>query len=195
MKLIVLTAPSGAGKTSIARRILDEIPRVTFSVSATTRDKRPGEVDGKDYHFLSPSSFRARIEQGDFLEYEEVYPGILYGTLKSEVERTARTHHVLFDVDVRGALNIKRLYGPEALVIYIKPPSLEALRDRLMKRNTETPESVAARLERARKELEFEEKFDAIIVNQDLEVAVAETLRLVNEFLLAPSNSNQTSET
>lgn len=186
MKLIVLTAPSGAGKTTIARRLMAAVPGLRFSVSATTRTPRPGEADGVDYHFLSVAEFSARLDAGDFVEHEEVYPGRFYGTLRPDLERLAAsdgTRAVVLDVDVRGALNVKDLYGGRALALFIRPPSLDALADRLRSRGTEDPAAVATRLERARMELSHAEAFDHVVVNDDLEAAVAETVALVRGFL------------
>ena len=183
MKLIALTAPSGAGKTTIAHRLLEAVPGLRFSVSATTRPPRAGEVDGEDYHFLSEADFLARVAAGDFLEYEEVYPGRYYGTLAAEVERLARTGPVLLDLDVKGALNVKGRYGALALALYIRPPSLAALAERLRARGTETEASLTARLERAHLELGYADRFDGVVVNDDLETAVAETLARVRAFL------------
>lgn len=183
MKLVVLTAPSGSGKTTIARRLEEEIPDLEFSVSATTRDPRPGEEDGSDYYFLSEGEFRERIEQGAFVEYEEVYEGQYYGTLKTELERQASDHPVLLDIDVRGALTVKSHFGDAALCIFIRPPSLQELARRLRGRGTETEEDLARRIERARTEMGFAERFDVTVVNDDLEEAVGETLRHVRSFI------------
>ncbi|MGI9174987.1 MAG: guanylate kinase [Rhodothermales bacterium] len=183
MKIIVLTAPSGAGKTTIAQRVLEAIPEIRFSVSATTRPARPHEQDGIDYHFVSPEEFEALIAEGELLEYEEVYPGRFYGTLRAEVDRLAEEVPVLLDVEVKGALNVKRLFGDNALVLFIRPPSLEALEARLQARGTETSATLRTRLERARKEIAFADRFDATIVNDRLEEAVEETLRAVRSFL------------
>ena len=186
MKILVLTAPSGAGKTTIARRLLDTVPGLRFSVSATTREPRPAETHGVHYFFLSPSEFAARIEAGDFVEHEEVYPGRFYGTLREEVERTATgpgVRAVVLDIDVKGALNVKRLYGSHALTLFVEPPSLAALADRLHERGTEDEERIAIRLQRAKMELAYATEFDAVVVNDDLETAVAETVERVRAFL------------
>ncbi len=182
-QVVVLTAPSGAGKTTIAAALLDEIPGLRFSVSATTRPPRPHEQDGVHYHFVSPEHFRACIEGGDLLEYEEVYPGRFYGTLRSEVERAAETGPVLLDIDVRGALNVKHLYAGRALTVFIRPPSLEALEKRLRARGTETAETLRVRLETARHEMTFAGAFDVVVVNDELKTAIAETLQHVRRFL------------
>ena len=183
MKLIVLTAPSGAGKTTIARRVQEVLPDVRFSVSATTRPPRTGEQHGVDYFFLSPEDFRTQIEVGALLEYEEVYPGRLYGTLRSEVERAAQAGPVLLDVDVKGAVNVKDLYGLDALTLFISPPSIDALAERLRTRGTETPTSLQTRLDRAEEELHYADRFDHVVVNDDLDQAVEETLAYVRAFL------------
>ena len=186
MKLLVLTAPSGAGKTTIARRLMDEVDGLRFSVSATTRAPRPAETHGVDYFFLSPDAFAARLDAGDFLEHEEVYPGRFYGTLRQEVERTAGAEGVravVLDIDVKGALNVKRLYGAHALTLFIAPPSLAALAERLHARGTESEGQVALRLERAKMELGYADAFDAVVVNDDLDAAVARTAALTRAFL------------
>ncbi|QXD13793.1 guanylate kinase [Rhodocaloribacter litoris] len=182
-KIVVLTAPSGSGKTTIARRVLDAFPGMHFSVSATTRPPRPGEVDGVHYHFVSEEEFRRLIDEGAFIEYEEVYPGRFYGTLVREVREAARTGPVLLDVEVKGAMNVKRLFGDDALVIFIRPPSLAVLAERLRRRGTETEASLRTRLERAAQELEYADRFDAVVVNDELDRATEETLRLVRSFL------------
>lgn len=185
-KIIVLTAPSGAGKTTIAQRMLRTFPDLRFSVSATTRPRRPYERDGEHYYFLSEDDFRRRMAIGDFLEYEEVYAGRFYGTLRAEVERVLQTRHVLLDIDVKGALNVKQQFGDQVLAIFIRPPSLEALADRLSRRATENSQSIVERLNRAEVELTFADQFDAVVLNDDLEEAVAETQRLISAFLTIP---------
>jgi guanylate kinase len=181
--VIVLTAPSGAGKTTIARRVMAEMPELSFSVSATTREARPGEVHGVDYFFLSEDEFRRRVESGEVLEYEEVYPGQLYGTLASEVEQKARDGGVLLDIDVRGAQSVKDAFGDDALVIFVAPPSMETLRRRLNRRGTESDRSMRERLDRAEMEMDQADRFDAVVVNDDLGAAVEETLQVVRQFL------------
>ena len=181
--IVVLTAPSGAGKTTIAHRVLEAMPEMQFSVSATTRDARPDETDGGDYHFLSTKEFERRIEEGDLLEYEEVYPGQFYGTLRSEIEAKSADGPVLLDIDVEGALNVKKAFGDQALVLFVAPPSKEELRDRLKGRGTEDADALARRLKRADRELEKRDAFDAVVVNDDLDTAVEETLDRIRQFL------------
>ncbi|MDX1418863.1 MAG: guanylate kinase [Rubricoccaceae bacterium] len=183
MKLIVLTAPSGAGKTTIARRVMEAVPGLQFSISATTRPARDGERNGIDYFFLSDEAFAAEIEAGAFVEYEEVYPGRFYGTLRRELERLAESAAVVLDLDVKGALNVKRLYGDRALTLFVQPPSLAVLAERLRARGTETEDRLAVRLERAKLELQYAPECDAVVVNDDLDTAVAETVALVRAFL------------
>ena len=182
-KIIALTAPSGSGKTTIARRVLAALPEMVFSVSATTRERRPHEKHGVHYYFVSEDEFRELIAAGELIEHEEVYPGRFYGTLRSEVEQKAETTPLLLDIDVEGTLNVKRLYGDDALTIFIEPPSLEVLAERLRRRNTETETSLHHRLERARHELTYADRFDALIVNDDLTQAVDETICLIRSFL------------
>jgi guanylate kinase len=185
MKLVVLTAPSGAGKTTIARHILSAIPTMRFSVSATTRPARPGETDGVDYHFLTKTQFDELLAAGAFIEHEEVYEGLYYGTLKSELEQATADAPILLDIDVKGALNVKRAYGDSVYVVYIKAPSLEELEKRLRLRATEADHSVEARLRRARDEQKFEDRFDHVVVNDNLQDAVAGTITHVLGFLSA----------
>lgn len=162
---------------------MQAVPELQFSVSATTRPPRSYERHGVDYHFVSPEVFRGYVESGDLLEYEEVYPGVFYGTLRDEVERRAAESPILLDIDVHGAQAVKKIYGDDALVIFIRPPSFEVLASRLHGRATEDPEARKTRLDRARKELEFADRFDAVVVNDDVEIAVAETLDLIRQFL------------
>ena len=186
IRLVVLTAPSGAGKTTIARRLMDEVEGLRFSVSATTRSPRTGETDGVHYHFLPLGTFVERLEAGDFLEHEEVYPGRFYGTLRPELERLAAApdvRAVILDVDVKGALAVKGLYGDRALTLFVAPPSLDALADRLAARGTETEGQIATRLDRAQMELAHADAFDAVVVNDDLDVAVGETVGHVRRFV------------
>lgn len=183
-KLIVVSAPSGAGKTSIVRHLLERFPELSFSVSATTRAKRGMEVDGHDYYFISVPEFQSRIENGAFLEWQEVYAGQYYGSLKSEVDRLgAEGKVVIFDVDVLGGLNIKKYYGDRALSVFIQPPTLESLGDRLRGRGTETPESLKKRLDKAAYELSFAPQFDVVVVNDDLPTAQREAENHIHQFL------------
>jgi guanylate kinase len=183
-KLIIVSAPSGAGKTTIVRYLLSLHLGLEFSVSATNRTPRPGEVHGQDYFFLKEDEFRQKIEQNAFVEWEEVYPGILYGTLKSEVERIwAAGRNVIFDVDVLGGLNLKRIYGNRALALFIQPPSIAVLRDRLRSRLTESEEKIDTRIAKAEYELGFAPRFDVILINNKLEIAFAEAERITKDFL------------
>jgi guanylate kinase len=186
-KLIIISAPSGAGKTSIVKHLLDQNFPLAFSVSATSRPKRTNETDKKDYYFLTVEDFKKKIESGAFLEWQEVYPNQFYGTLKSEVERIWRTgHHVIFDVDVLGGLNIKKQFGERALSIFIKPPTIECLKERLASRGTENSHSLKQRMEKAEYELSFENHFDKIVINENLPDAQQEVLRLMKDFLSVP---------
>lgn len=182
-RIVVLTAPSGSGKTTIARRVMNALPELRFSVSATTRPPRPHEVHGEDYHFVTPERFQQYIEAGDLIEYEEVYPGLYYGTLREEIEQKARESPVLLDVDVHGASAVKRRYGDEAFVIFVQPPSLDVLETRLRGRETEDPAELKTRLHRAEKELRYADRFDAVILNDDIDESAAETLDLIRRFL------------
>lgn len=183
-KLIIFSAPSGAGKTTIVHQLLASRNDLEFSISACSRPKRKNEIDGVDYYFITADEFKEKINQGEFLEWEEVYENSYYGTLKSEVERIwAKEKHVIFDVDVVGGLNIKK-YGKEnALAVFVMPPSVEKLEERLKLRSSETPETLKKRLDKANDELTFANKFDKIIINDDLEKAVTEANNLVEEFL------------
>jgi guanylate kinase len=183
-KLIIFSAPSGAGKTTLVKYVMSHVDNLTFSVSACSRKKRAGETDGKDYYFLSVEEFRKKIKEGAFIEWEEVYPDHYYGTLYSEVEdKRNRGLHVVFDVDVKGGMNIKKIFGDEALAIFIKPPSVEELRKRLLKRGTDSIEDIETRVKKAEYELTFAKHFDVIIVNDDLEKAQQETVRIIRDFL------------
>ncbi len=181
---LIFSAPSGCGKTTIINRLRVKNPQLGFSVSATSRAPRAGEENGREYYFLSQREFRERIAQGDFLEWQEVYSGTLYGTLREEVQRMWRNNMVvLFDIDVKGALNVKRELGDAALTIFIAPPSLDVLRDRLENRGTESPESIKNRLARAEEEIGYASRFDITIVNDVLDVAVEEAQRAIQPFL------------
>ncbi len=184
-KVVIFTAPSGAGKTTLVRYLLNELTeKLAFSVSATTRPKRYYEEDGKDYYFFEQSFFENKIQEGAFLEYEEVYEGSYYGTLKSEVNRIwANGKSVIFDVDVKGAVNIKKYYGEKALSVFVKPPSYETLEQRLIDRNTESEESLRKRLARVQLEMTYENEFDIAVVNDDLEEAKKNALSVVEAFL------------
>ena len=183
-KMLIVCAPSGSGKTSIVRSVLPELSQLEFSVSACSRPPRPGEVHGKDYYFLSPEEFRSKIESDDFLEWEEVYQGNYYGTLKSEVQRIWDSgKHVIFDVDVVGGLNIKKQYPEQSLAIFIMPPSVKELRNRLLGRGTETPESLEKRISKAEYELSFAPRFDVCIINDQLEKAIEQTRNTILHFL------------
>jgi guanylate kinase len=182
-KIIALTAPSGSGKTTIARRVLEAFPEMKFSVSATTRPRRRDEQDGVHYHFVSEAQFRQFIQRGELIEYEEVYPGRFYGTLRREVERAARTYPVLLDIDVQGAQHVKQFFKDHVLTLFIRPPSLEVLAERLRNRGTETETTLVERVAKARHEITFADRFDAVVVNDDLETAVAETLAHIRAFL------------
>jgi guanylate kinase len=183
-KIIIVSAPSGAGKTTTVKHLLQQNFGLEFSVSATSRQPRPGETNGKDYYFIPESEFRQKIENREFLEWEEVYEGNLYGTLKSEVNRILNLgKSVIFDVDVVGGLNIKKFYGNDALAIFITPPSVEELEKRLKKRSTETEEKINTRIAKAKKEMEFAGQFDVIIVNDVLSTALADAEKAVAGFL------------
>lgn len=183
-KLIIFSAPSGSGKTTLVHHLLDQFDELCFSISATSRDKRGSEQNGQDYHFLSKADFEDKIAAGDFIEWEEVYAGTYYGTLRSAVEELLEAgKSVIFDVDVRGGLNIKRQYGPKALAIFVQAGSLEVLQERLTKRNTESAEKLQMRLSKAASEMEFAQQFDYILVNDDLETAKATARKVVGDFL------------
>lgn len=184
-KAVVISAPSGAGKTTIVRRLLAmEDLKLSFSVSATTRVARDYEAHGKDYYFLSNDEFNNSISNNEFIEWEEVYPGQKYGTLRSEVERLwSLGRNVIFDVDVLGGLNIRRILGENCIALFIRPPDLEALKTRLLQRRSETPESMTTRLAKASYEMQYESRFDAVVVNADLELAVDESYRRIQKFL------------
>lgn len=183
-KLIIFSAPSGSGKTTIVKKILAENKNLQFSISATSRAMRENEEDKKDYYFLSLEEFKRKIEDNEFLEWEEVYENQYYGTLKSEITRIWDLgKHVIFDVDVLGAINIKTQFPDESLAIFIMPPSIETLAERLIGRGTETEESLQKRLSRAKEELEHSSQFDTIVINDQLHEAIERTELVVDEFL------------
>jgi len=183
-KLVIFAGPSGTGKTTIVRCLLATNPVLSFSISATTRSKREGEDNQRDYYFLSLNEFKEKIENNEFVEYEEVYTGTYYGTLKSEIERIGKMgKHVIFDIDVVGALTIKKIYGERALSILIMPPSIEVLKQRLIDRGSETPESISRRVGKAEKELAFANLFDYTLINDRLDDAIIAAEELVNNFL------------
>jgi guanylate kinase len=183
-KLIIFSAPSGSGKTTVVKHLLKIIDKLAFSVSVTTRQKRPNEVDGKDYYFYTENDFLKAIKNEQFLEYEEVYKGLFYGTLKSEVERLwSQGKTVIFDVDVIGGLNIKKFYGEQALAVFLRPPSVEILMDRLRKRETEVEHHLIERIEKAKSELKYEQQFDKVIVNDVLNDTFETAENLVANFI------------
>ncbi|MBK7425945.1 MAG: guanylate kinase [Saprospiraceae bacterium] len=183
-KLLVFTAPSGAGKTTIVRHLLSVFPQLSFSVSAATRQQRHYEVNGVDYYFITEQEFKDKIEEEEFAEWEEVYQGQYYGTLRSEIDRLHDEGRcVIFDIDVNGALRLKRKYKENCLTVFVHPPSLEILIERLRKRNTETPESLQRRIDKASLELTYANKFDIILQNDDLKFTLKEAEAIVNKFL------------
>ncbi len=183
-KCVIFSAPSGAGKTTIVRALLDAKIGLEFSVSACSREPRPNEVDGNDYYFLGTEGFRQKIDEEAFVEWEEVYTNNFYGTLRSEVERIWKNGHtVIFDVDVIGGLNLKKIFKEQALAIFVQPPSYEELEQRLRFRSTETEDKIAQRMSKAREELSYASKFDHILVNDHLENAIDSAKELVQEFI------------
>lgn len=183
-KLLIITAPSGAGKTTIVRHLLSEFNSLAFSVSATTRARRHYETEGKDYYFLGQEEFKSLIKQEEFVEWEEVYADLFYGTLKKELKRLwDEDKNIIFDIEVKGATNLKKAYPDNSLAVFIKPPSIDSLIERLNKRKTESAESLKKRIDRAAEEMTYENCFDAIVVNDDLEKAFQEADKIVNDFL------------
>ena len=182
-KVMGFSAPSGAGKTTIVTHLLETFNKLEFSVSATSRAPRGQEVDGKDYYFLSTKEFKKRVKNNEFVEYEEVYPGSFYGTLKSEVERIwAKGNVIMFDVDVKGGVNIKKIFGEKAFTVFIMPPSLEVMEQRLRARGTDSDEAIKTRIAKAAEEMTYAAKFDTVLVNDILEESFAKAERLVNLF-------------
>lgn len=183
-KLIVFSAPSGSGKTTIVKEIIEKHPELEFSISATSRDIRKNEIDGKDYYFFSSEEFKKMIHNEEFVEWQEVYENQFYGTLKSELARIwNNNHHVVFDVDVVGGLNIKKMYPEKTLSIFVMPPSIEELKNRLEARSTENFSSIQSRLQKAEWEIKFADKFDKIILNDNLNIAVDIADNIVSDFL------------
>jgi len=183
-KLIIVTAPSGAGKTTIVRHLLSVFDELDFSTSATTRDMRPGEMDGRDYYFLSHEAFKSKIENDEFVEWEEVYDNQFYGTLKSEIDRIwKKGKHVIFDIDVNGARNLQKLFPKDALSIFIQPPSEAALLERLQGRKSEDSDSLKKRMARSSKELTYANYFDLVLVNDILAIALKDAERIITRYL------------
>lgn len=183
-KLIIITAPSGAGKTSITRYLLNKYPKLAFSISAATRQPRGSEKSGVEYYFMSTEDFQEKIKNNDFIEWEMVYEGKYYGTLKSELERIWEEGRVpILDIDVKGAIHVQRQFPKSSLSIFVKPPSVEELKNRLTGRGTETPDNIATRLNKASYELSFSHSFDKVVINDELELACKETEAAIKEFV------------
>ncbi len=183
-KVIIFSAPSGSGKTTLVKHGLSVIPQLSFSISATTRQPRGEEEHAKDYYFLTPEEFRTKISEDGFVEFEEVYTDKYYGTLKSEVERIWKEGKVvIFDVDVKGGIRLKEIFGDKALSIFVMPPSIAELEQRLIKRNTDCAETIKTRVEKAGEEMTYQKHFDKIIVNTDLDTAKAEVEKIINNFI------------
>lgn len=183
-KALIFSAPSGSGKTTIVKHLLQHNPDLGFSISASTRDKRGRtEQHGKDYYFLTPEEFKKKIDNNEFIEWEEVYEGNFYGTLKSEIERLwSEGKNVIFDVDVKGGLSLKNYFGDKALAVFVKVPSIEVLKERLKDRGTESEESLSRRLFKAKFEMTFEDKFDVVLVNADRELSLQQAQKLYDDF-------------
>ncbi len=182
-KVIIFSAPSGAGKSTIVRHLLKKFPFLEFSVSATSRAPRGEEKNGKDYYFFTRDQFETKIKNGEFVEYEEVYPGSYYGTLRSEIQRIwTKGNIIIFDIDVKGGISLKKLYGKNALAVFIRPPSVEELRKRLNDRGTDDPEAIDSRIDKASEELSYAEKFDTILVNDKLKDTFAKAEKLITDF-------------
>lgn len=183
-KLIIISAPSGAGKTTLVKHLLENSEEIEFSVSCATRSPREGEIDGKDYYFLSPEEFKQKIENQEFAEWEEVYENSFYGTLRSEIERIwAKGKAVIFDIDVVGGINLKKMYPENSFSIFIMPPSVEELEKRLRSRNTESEEKLQMRVKKAEKELLLAPEFDKTLINENLDLSKVEMVELVSGFL------------
>jgi guanylate kinase len=187
-KALIFSAPSGSGKTTIVHHLLKNNTDLGFSISASTRDRRGRqEQNGKDYHFLSPEEFKKKIDSNEFIEWEEVYAGNFYGTLKSEIERVwAEGKNVIFDVDVKGGINLKKYFGEKALSVFVKVPSMQVLQERLKDRGTESEESLSRRLFKAKFEMSFQDRFDVVLVNEDLQKSLAEAQRIYDAFKIKP---------
>lgn len=183
-KIIIFSAPSGSGKSTIIGRLLERFPQLEFSISATSRAPRGVERDGREYYFLSDDEFRRRVASDQFVEWEEVYAGTCYGTLRSELQRIWEKGHVIvFDVDVKGGINLKRIFGTQACSIFIMPPSVEELQRRLEGRGTDTPETIARRVSKAAEEMIYAPQYDHVVLNDKLDDAVAETRQLIEAFI------------
>lgn len=184
-KAIIFSAPSGSGKTTIVKHLLSKFPELEFSISASTRDKRGrAETNGKDYYFLSPADFKSKIDNDEFVEWEEVYEGNFYGTLKSEIDRIwDKGHHVIFDVDVKGGLNLKKHFEGSGLAIFVKVVDVDVLSERLKDRGTEDEESLSRRLFKAKFEMSFEDKFDTTLINEDLSESFANAEKMISDFI------------
>jgi len=183
-KMVIISAPSGAGKSTMIRHLLEKGVKLEFSVSATTRKPRANEKNGVEYYFLSVAEFKKKIAKGDFVEWEEVYKNQYYGTLKSEIDRIwAKGNHVLFDVDVKGGINLKKIFGHNAISIFIMPPSVRELEKRLLRRGTDDPSLIRTRVSKAAQEIKLADEFDNIVINDNLEVAEKEVYDLVKGFL------------
>lgn len=194
-KILIITAPSGAGKTSITRFLMQQFPQLAFSISAATRMARPNEQHGEDYYFMSEAEFQQKIKLKEFAEWEMVYEGKYYGTLKSELERIWQNNQVpVLDIDVKGAIHVQNQYPINTLSIFIEPPSVEELKKRLESRGTETEDSLTARVNKASYEISFKAHFDKVIVNEELETACQEAIRLVGDFLSEPLQQGEKSD-
>lgn len=183
-KIIIFSAPSGSGKSTLIGHLLKRFPQLEFSISATSRAPRGSEVNGKEYYFLTNEEFKNKVAADEFVEWEEVYAGTCYGTLRSELKRIwDKGHVIVFDVDVKGGVNLKKIFGDDALSIFIMPPSVEELRRRLEKRGTDTPETIAKRVAKAEEEITYAPLFDKIVVNDSLETAIADATRITESFI------------